>query len=66
MPSADDLKSFSRLSHSDASDNAKLTPKFPALPADVKARFPTMKAWEEKMNKEWNEKMTMAVKGGAV
>ena len=65
MPSADDLANFQRLRTTGADINAQLTPKFPPLPDEVKARFPSLKAWEERV-KEWETKTTIAIRGGPV
>ena len=44
MPSAEDLESFKRLKN-DTTQTSMPTP--PALPQDLKDRFPSMVAWEQ-------------------
>lgn len=65
MPSAADKASLDRINRSGDSDNAKMIPRFPEIPAEVKARFPSMKDFEQKV-REWEEKMGIAIRGGPI
>lgn len=65
MPSAGDQKSLDRINRTGDADNARMIPKFPALPEDLKARFPSLNEFEQRV-REWEEKMGLAVRGGPV
>jgi hypothetical protein len=59
MPSAADLKNFHRLQGADTPQ--PMMPKFPELPAEVVARFPTLKDWHKQVI-DWTVKMGITVR----
>lgn len=64
MPSAEDLKQWERLQNSSGSDDtARLVENMPAIPTDVKQRFPSMLQYEE-AQREWVVKLIKAIRGG--
>jgi len=64
VPSAEDLKAFTRLQKGAADDSAsRLVAGLPKLPPDVKKRFPSMEKYEADMQ-DWHEKLLIALKGG--
>jgi hypothetical protein len=61
MPSQDDLDNFKRLQDS---QGQTAMPPFPQLPEDVMVRFPSMREWNDEVQRWASESLGIKIQGG--